>query len=484
MLETHKMDTALWWIRRDLRLGDNQALAAALDQAGTVIPVFVYDSKRLMAPPAPGYKPLAFLAEGLRRLDADLRARGSRLIFRAGESATQLACLLAETGAGAIWAEEEIAPAQREHDAKLAETLPLCLAGGLTIHPPDAVRRAGGRPYAVYSPYRRAWQALPATGLVLAAPARLPVPPTVASRPILDELTLPAGVPFRPGETEAHHRLQAFSEGSSPAIFRYAELRDRLDLDVTSQLSPYLRHGMISARQAAAGASAAAEVASDDEARQGVDAWLAELIWREFFVSVLYHWPDVTKQSFNPRLRQVSWHADQEGFDAWCRGRTGYPVVDAAMRQLAHTGWLPNRARMIAASFLVKDLMIDWRWGERWFMEQLIDGDQAANNGGWQWVAGTGTDAAPYFRVFNPVTQGRRHDPAGTYVRRWLPELARVPDTYVHAPWQMPAEMQQAAGCVVGRDYPAPIVDHALARDRALAAYSHAWQAGNGRSGP
>jgi deoxyribodipyrimidine photo-lyase len=230
---------------------------------------------------------------------------------------------------------------------------------------------------------------------------------------------------------------------------------------------------MISPRQAASVASAAV-TRSRGSARRSSEVWLNELIWREFYCAILYHFPDVTRRAFRADLRGIRWEEDDTGFAAWCGGRTGYPIVDAAMRQLAATGWMHNRARMIAASFLVKDLLIDWRRGEQVFMQHLVDGDPAANNGGWQWVAGTGTDAAPYFRVFNPVLQGKRCDPAGTYVRRWVPELSSVPQGFVHEPWRMPAEVQRAAGCLIGRDYPGPIVDHGAARERTLARYAEA----------
>ncbi len=205
--------------------------------------------------------------------------------------------------------------------------------------------------------------------------------------------------------------------------------------------------------------------------RRGAETWLNELIWREFYMMVLYHHPDVLEHAFQPTLRGINWRNDEAEFAAWCQGRTGYPVVDAAMRQLVTTGWMHNRARMIVASFLVKDLLVDWRWGERFFMQHLVDGDPAANNGGWQWTAGVGTDAAPYFRVFNPSLQGARFDPAGAYVRRYVPELANVPAKFIHEPWKMPPEVQRKSGCSIGHDYPLPIVDHALARERVLAAY-------------
>jgi deoxyribodipyrimidine photo-lyase len=231
---------------------------------------------------------------------------------------------------------------------------------------------------------------------------------------------------------------------------------------------------MLSARQAVVAALTAVEGTPDADAREGAGVWLNELIWREFFQAILYHFPHVLEQSFRANLQAIRWENDETAFAAWRDGRTGYPVVDAGMRQLAQTGWMHNRARMLVASFLVKDLLIDWRRGERHFMLHLIDGDPAANNGGWQWTAGTGTDAAPYFRVFNPVLQGKRHDPQGTYVRRWVPELARVPDKLIHEPRRMAPGVQRESGCVIGQDYPPPIVDHAWARQRALAAYAQA----------
>jgi deoxyribodipyrimidine photo-lyase len=214
--------------------------------------------------------------------------------------------------------------------------------------------------------------------------------------------------------------------------------------------------------------------APNSEARKGAESWFNELIWREFYIHILYHFPHVRGRSFRHELDAIGWANAESDFDAWCQGRTGYPMVDAAMRQLAQTGWMHNRARMIVASFLVKDLLIDWRWGERWFMQHLVDGDPAANNGGWQWTAGTGTDAAPYFRVFNPILQGKKSDPQGAYVRHWLPELSTVPNKYIHNPWEMPIETQRKVGCLIGRDYPPPIVDHKLARERVLAVYRQA----------
>lgn len=464
--------TAVWWIRRDLRLADNQALAAALARAEQVIPAFVLDPALLHSPYA-GAKRVAFLFDGLRRLDAGLRVRGSRLVVRHGEPLAALRALLGETGATAIVAEEDVSPYARARDLRVGQELPLHTTEGLTVHPAGVVRKANGAPYTVFTPFARAWKALPPPlpGDLLPAPRSLPPVPAVASLPIPDSPPLPAAVPFPPGEAEAARRLDAFAAGDDPPIYRYAATRDRLDLAGTSRLSPYLRLGMISARQVAAAGLAAAGAARSAQERQGAETWLDELIWREFFCQILDHFPRVRGSSFRPEYEGIAWENDADDFSAWCEGRTGYPVVDAAMRQLVESGWMHNRARMIVASFLVKDLLVDWRWGERFFMQHLVDGDPAANNGGWQWVAGTGTDAAPYFRIFSPVLQGKKHDPEGAFVRRWLPELARVPERHLHAPWTMPGDVQRQAGCAIGEDYPAPIVDHAWARERTLAAY-------------
>jgi deoxyribodipyrimidine photo-lyase len=228
---------------------------------------------------------------------------------------------------------------------------------------------------------------------------------------------------------------------------------------------------MLSARQAVLAAREAIQLAPDRVTGNSADIWLNELIWREFYISILYHFPEVSRQSFRSSLRRIAWRNDPDEFDAWTKGMTGYPVVDAGMRELNATGWMHNRARMITASFLVKDLLVDWRWGEAYFMSQLIDGDPAANNGGWQWTAGTGTDAAPYFRIFNPVLQGQKFDPDGMYVRKWVPELSDVPIEYLHQPWRMPGSIQEASGCRIGIEYPRPIVDHSERRLLTLAAY-------------
>jgi deoxyribodipyrimidine photo-lyase len=386
--------------------------------------------------------------------------------------------LVSESGATAIWVEEDFSPYARQRDAAVAKNLPLRLVGGLTVHPPLAVQKTDGTPYTVFTPFSKAWKALPrlTKASLLPAPSHISTPPGLATQPIPAEPALLATVPFPPGEAEAQRRLQDFAGdcGNASPINNYAAERNRLDLEGTSRLSPYLRFGMLSARQAVVQALAALDQASNPQARQGAETWLNELIWREFYVAILHYFPEVRGRSFRPQYDQIRWRNNEAEFTAWGAGHTGYPVVDAAMRQLTQSGWMHNRTRMIVASFLVKDLLIDWRWGERWFMQHLVDGDPAANNGGWQWTAGVGTDAAPYFRVFNPVLQGLKFDPSGAYIRRWLPELANLPDQYLHAPWDMPASVQHQVGLRLGQDYPLPIIDHNQARERTLAAYAQA----------
>jgi deoxyribodipyrimidine photo-lyase len=466
------MAPAIWWIRRDLRLFDNQALSAALTAGDTVAPLFILDPA-FDASAFVGSKRLAFLYGGLRALDAALQARGSRLIVRHGRPQEVLAQVMQESGAEVICAEADVSPFAKRRDARISERLPVRFMDGLTARPVRAIRKDDGTPYTVYTPFSRRWKESGPLRQVelLSAPDHLPSSPGLASAAIPDLSPPPELAPFAPGEAEAEQRLADFTFGVDAPIYRYAAERDRPDLASTSGLSPYIRFGMVSARRLASAAYAAMETARDGDARRGAEVWLNELIWREFYVNILDAFPHVRTGSFRSEYDAIQWDNDPQWFATWCEGRTGYPIVDAAMRQLAATGWMHNRTRMVVASFLVKDLLIDWRWGEKWFMQHLVDGDPANNNGGWQWTAGVGTDAAPYFRIFNPVSQGQKFDPDGTFVRSWLPELRSVPARHIHAPWLMTRAEQHAASCRIGVDYPAPIVDHGAARDRVMAAY-------------
>jgi deoxyribodipyrimidine photo-lyase len=478
------MTNAIWWIRRDLRLADNQALSRAMELADQVLPVFVLDPCLLNSGYAGGRR-IAFLLDGLRSLDTDLRASGSRLIVREGEPSQVLRQLCGDQNIAAIVAEKDVSPYATQRDSQVEQALEgvtVEFVEGLTIRPIGSVRKADGLPYTVFTPYSRRWKADPslAPASLLPAPTQISTPHDIESVPIphangaeADDGIGP-GKAWLAGEAAAHSGLRAFRDGISPPIFGYRNTRDRPDLDATSSLSPYLRFGMVSSRTVAVAAYEAMANAPSDAARDGIETWLNELIWRDFYINILADFPYVRSGSFRPEYDAIRWENNESDFDSWCSGRTGYPFVDAAMRQLLAIGWMHNRARMVVASFLVKDLLIDWRWGERWFMQQLLDGDPAANNGGWQWSAGTGTDAAPYFRIFNPIAQGKKFDPDGVYVRRWVPELADVPNAAIHEPWKLSPLEQVTAGCLAGEDYPLPIIDHRWARQRALDAYKAA----------
>lgn len=439
--------TNIWWIRRDLRLTDNAALHSALE-AGTTLPVFILDPAFDNLSP----RRKSFLYEGLSALDKDLRRRNSYLVIRKGKPVDALRQLFDELKVDTIYAEEDYTPYARKRDALIQKVLPLQLLQGQTVHHPKSILKKDGRPYTVYTPYSKVWKAQ-LTGIKLyPAPEKINTPKGVRSEP------LPSFTPnllFPAGESEALSRLDQFT---NLRIANYADDRNRMDLDGTSSLSPYIRFGMVGLRQAVHATRATHHADS-----KGAEIWLNELIWREFYIQILYHFPYVAKTAFNRSLANIPWRNKLSEFEAWKRGETGVPVVDAAMRQLKETGWMHNRARMIVASFLVKDMLIDWRWGESWFMENLLDGDIAPNNGGWQWTAGTGTDAAPYFRIFNPALQSAKFDPNGDYIRKWVPELRRLNMKQIHTPWEH--EIRVAG-------YPSePIVNREIVKERTLNAY-------------
>jgi len=461
---------AIIWFRRDLRLHDHPALTAALASAEMVTPLFVLDELLLTRGRWPSPNRVAFMLASVQALDTALRRRGSRLHVVRGRPADVVPALAAAWDVGAVHVSRDYSPYARGRDGRIRSALAALGVSfhehpGTLVHEPEDVYTDAGHPYRVFTPFARRWAALPRRS-VLGAPSRLPTPLELPQQPLpnVEGLTEEPANPrlLRAGEAAARARLRRWCAGR---VDRYRDLRDAPGEDGTSRLSQDLRWGLLSPLEVVvrcAGSTA------------GREAFVREIAWREFYYHVLWHFPHVTRAPFRPELSALTYENDPRVIATWQDGRTGYPIVDAAMRQLASDGWMHNRARMIVASFLTKHLLVDWRIGEAFFMRHLVDGDVANNNGGWQWAASTGSDAQPYFRIFNPVAQGEKFDPHGAYVRRWLPELRRVPDRCVHAPWRMTIDEQRAAGCLIGRDYPAPIIDHAEARRRALAAYGAA----------
>ena len=461
------------WFRRDLRLEDNPALTHAVQTGRPIMPVYILDPAHGRAPGAASWW---WLDKSLRALDAALRGRGSRLILRRGDGEAELRRLIDETGADAVFMNRQFEPDASARDADIAHALKAegveCRGwnGALLCRPGGVMTGAGG-PYKVFTPFFRALMETLETPPPLPAPDPI-VTPSGIDGDRIDDWDLHPTRPdwstrfdWTPGEDGAAAALSAFLRHG---LADYADGRDRPAQPATSRLSPHLHFGEISPWRAAA----AARRAADDGRVSAVqaEAFVKEIAWREFSAHLLHHFPYVADRAFRPEYDAMPWRDDAAGFAAWTQGRTGYPLVDAGMRQLWATGWMHNRVRMITASFLVKDLMIDWRRGEAWFWDTLVDADLASNVQNWQWVAGSGADAAPYFRIFNPVSQGQKFDPEGRYVRRWIPELARLPDRWLHAPWTAPDAVLRDAGVRLGHDYPHPIVDHAQARDRALAA--------------
>ncbi|MDX1934182.1 MAG: deoxyribodipyrimidine photo-lyase [Capsulimonadales bacterium] len=471
---------AVYWFRRIIRLDDNQALLAATAAAEYVVPVFVPDPA-LLAHPNTAPARVDFLFEALADIDASLRERGSRLIVRSGQPVEELARLVRETGATALFFSRDYEPYARSRDAAVTESLRelgVTVETGsdlLTIEP-DEIFTGAGKPYTVFTPYKKVWWERPIPE-PQEAPARVPFPPSEIFSDPLPERTGSSGTteprPLVHGsEREARSRLEAFLRDK---VVSYDTGREPPGSEGTSRLSAYLKMGVLSARRLlAAVRQVRKEALAARRLAGGPDTFLAELAWRDFYYQILWHFPSVAERSFRPAYEGIAWENREEYFDAWRDGRTGYPIIDAAQRQLKSEAWMHNRARMITASFLTKDLLCDWRLGEAYFMRMLIDGDLAANNGGWQWAASTGTDAQPFFRIFNPVAQGERFDADGVYVRRYVPELRRVPNRFLHRPWELSPSEQEAVGCVLGRDYPYPIVDHKTQREKALALYRRA----------
>ena len=455
------------WFRSDLRVADNTALAHACRRADALAPVFVLDDA-LLARHREAHPRLRFLHACLDDLASVLEAAGSGLIVLRGAPHRCLPALARACKASLVTWNRDYGPHAKERDRKVRDALARDGVDVRTfkdrvVFEVDEIRTVHGGTYSVYTPYRRAWwrryQARPpGVNPAPALPPRISEAPADALPPLrgrgvrADTTDIPRG-----GASAARERLDGFLGG---AARRYRTDRDFPALAGTSRLSPYLRFGAISVRECVRAGLALA--AAEPEAEQGVGTWIDELVWREFYHAILDAHPRVLEGAFREVYDALEWDDDAGRRQAWQAGMTGYPIVDAGMRELAATGWMHNRVRMIVASFLVKDLHLDWREGERWFMRRLVDGDPASNNGGWQWAASTGTDAQPYFRIFNPTSQGERFDPGGEYVRRWVSELEGLPGKAVHRPW---------AARDSSHAYPAPIVDHARERAVALARF-------------
>ena len=480
------LDAGLVWFRRDLRVDDHAALHAALQQCRRVYCAFILD-RAILDPLPRADRRVEFILASLTELDADLRALARQehagLIVRHGHAVVELPALAHQLGAQAVYCAHDYEPQAQARDAAVRGSLS---ALGIALHTVKdhvifegrELLTGGGTPYTVFTPYKRAWLArlhglgtLPVHEVAPLADALAPRPPALRT----PALAL-ADIGFAPtnlvqlkilaGSSGARRLVEDFCQ----RMDQYHETRDFPALKGPSYLGVHLRFGTVSLRRLVAVAQQHGRQGSP-----GAATWLSELVWREFYFQILANFPHVVHQAFKPAYDAIRWeHGPQAEalFAAWCEGRTGYPVVDAAMAQLNQSGYMHNRLRMVAGSFLVKDLGIDWRWGERYFAEKLNDFDLAANNGGWQWVASSGCDAQPWFRIFNPVSQSRKFDPEGRFIRRYLPQLAALPDAALHAPWLASPVELAAAGVTLGKDYPPPLVAHEAARERTLQRYS------------
>lgn len=467
---------SLCWFRRDLRLYDHAALYHALKDSAAVTCVFVFDTDILDQLTQRQDRRVEFIWHSVRELKQRLEQQGSTLRVLHGRAQQLIPQLAQELGVQAVFCNHDYEPEADRRDSAVAALLEnqgvaFQHAKDQVIFERDEILTAAGRPFSVFTPYKNAWlkkldeihvQAYPVeehlAALVRCAAAPLPSLQTLGF--VAHEST---GAVLPAGQSGADLLFEAFM----PRMAQYHAARDLPAVDGVSCLSAHLRFGTISIRRLVAHAWRTGGA--------GAQSWLSELIWREFYQMLLYHHPQLAQgRTFKAQFDAIPFPNDMTKFSAWCEARTGFPLIDAAMRQLNQTGYMHNRLRMVTASFLVKDLHIDWRWGERYFAQQLLDFDLAANNGGWQWAASTGCDAQPWFRIFNPVTQSERFDAKGEFIRRYVPELARCPDKWIHAPWRMPEAEQQRCGVVIGANYPAPVVDHALARIKTLALFQAA----------
>jgi deoxyribodipyrimidine photo-lyase len=473
--------TTIVWFRQDLRVADQPALRRAAER-GRVVPVFVWAPEEEGDWP-PGGASRWWLHHSLASLDEQLRDRGMRLTICRGPTQAALDAVIEQTNATAVFWNRRYEPAAIERDKQVKATL---LSRGIQaesfngalLHEPWTIAAKTGGPYQVFTPFWKACLAANVAHETLPAPRELTAPAKWPKSLSLDELELLPRISWDAafydawsvGAPAAERRLQHFI---AEAISRYHEDRDRADIEGSSLLSPHLHFGEISPRQvwAAVEKELAKSPARRSKSAKGAEVFLKEVGWREFAYHLLYHFPQTPTEPLREQFRGFPWRRSTKDLQAWQRGRTGFPIVDAAMRQLWASGYLPNRTRMVVASFLTKDLRLPWLRGAEWFWDTLVDADLANNTLGWQWTAGCGADAAPYFRVFNPTMQAEKADPAGEYIRRWVPELSKLPTKWLREPWTAPDEELAAAGVMLGETYPRPMVDHREARDAALAAY-------------
>lgn len=475
---TEKNAPVIVWFRKDLRLADNRALLAAIDHKGPVIPVYIHDNN-VGLQGALGSAQQWWLHHSLQALSSALQTVGSRLVLRSGSSQTVLKALIEETGAQTIFWNRRYDPDGQNLDAQIKadfreEGLEVESFAGYLIHEPSRLKTKTGGPYRVYTPFWRAIEGGDEPVEPVAAPKKLLSPSSWPKSETVESWNLLPSKPdwakefsdvWTPGEAGGQDKLKDFIES---ALKGYEEGRDRPARPATSMLSPHLTMGEISPAQVwDATRSLPSNIASNDISR-----FRKEIVWREFCYHLLFHFPELDEKNWNSSFDAFEWRTDDKKFEAWTKGMTGYPIVDAGMRQLWRHGVMHNRVRMITASFLIKHLLVDWRKGEKWFRDTLVDADPASNPANWQWVAGSGADASPFFRIFNPILQGEKFDPDGDYVKTFVPELSQLEKKFIHKPFDAPKDVLKKAGIELGKTYPAPLVNHNEARQRALSAYS------------
>jgi deoxyribodipyrimidine photo-lyase len=472
--------TAIVWFQQDLRLADHAALIRAVESGARVVPLFILETGdgSLWAP---GAASRAWLHHSLVALADSLEQRGNRLILRKGNSLEILDTIVQETGADAVYAHNQYQPASRQRDEQIADSLSKQQVGfirlnGSLLSPPGALMTRDGSPYRVFTPFWKAFLRDYVIDEPQPAPARIPAFRSALQSLTVDELDL------RPSHPWGEELMQHWQTGEPAAqkllgtldaelIANYPDHRDLPATPGTTGLSPYLHFGELGPRQVAARLEQLRHSCRSPGVSTGAETVLRQLVWRDFAHHILFHFPETASAPMNRRFESFPWRHDQQLLHAWQRGKTGIPIVDAGMRELWRTGWMHNRVRLICASLLTKNMRIHWLEGATWFWDTLVDADLPQNSMNWQWVAGSGVDAAPYFRIFNPVTQGEKFDPEGVYVRRWLPELGRLPNKWIHKPWQAPRDILETGGVSLGEHYPLPVVDLKTSREDALAMY-------------